>query len=115
MILLKEQQQNDLPVFNEDSRLYPIFFPTNSIIKTTFVYHIGEGLKVDFVPKDYQMSFDFVDVSANYKHQENTITVNSIYRIKRATIPPGRYKEVKDFRDALDSKNDQYIILKKKI
>ena len=114
MVLLKEQQQNDLPTFAEDDRMYPIFFPTNSVIKTTYVYHAGDGLKVDFIPKGYTLSFDFVDISVDYTAEDNTVTMNAIYSIKRSLIPPERYKEVKVFREQLSKKNDQYIVLKKK-
>ncbi len=114
MILLKEQQQNDLPDFAQEQRIYPIFFPTNSLIKTTFVYHIGDGLKVDFIPKGYKLSFDFVDISIEYLTEGNTVTMNALYRIKRSTIPPQRYKDVKNFRNEIYKKNDQYIVLKRK-
>ncbi len=114
MILLKEQPQNELPAFAESQRLHPIFFPTNSIIRTTYVYHIVEGLKVDFVPKSFELSFDFVDIRTDYEVGDNSVTMNSVYRIKRSLIQPERYKEVKDFRNELYKKNDQYIVLKKK-
>ncbi len=112
MILLKEQQQNDIPAFTEDGRSYPIFFPTNSLIETSYVYHVGNGLKIDFVPKGYHLSFDFVDINTDYVAGDDTVTMKSSYRIKRAQIPPERYKEVRNFRNEILKKNDQYIVLK---
>ena len=52
MILVRETQQGDVPDFAEDKRRYPIFVPTNSLIKNRNTYHIPDGLKVDFVPAE---------------------------------------------------------------
>lgn len=112
MLLLKEQQQNDLPMFEAEQRLYPIFFPTNSTINTTYVYHVPEGLKVDFVPKSYVLKFDFADITVDYVVVAKMVTMTSNYVIKRSTIDPKRYQEVKDFRNEIQKKNDQYIVLK---
>ena len=46
MVLLREQDQGDVPDFSEDKRLYPIFVPTNSLIINRNTYHIPEGLKI---------------------------------------------------------------------
>jgi hypothetical protein len=40
--------------------------------------------------------------------------VESIYHLKRTTIPAQGFADVKKFRDELDKNNEQYIVLKKK-
>ena len=70
-----------------------------------------DSLKIDFVPKAYKLSFDFVDISADYEQEGNTVSVSTLYRIKRSSIPASRYQEVKDFRNQIYKKNDQYIVL----
>ncbi len=114
MILVREAQQGDVPDFAEDKRHYPIFVPTNSLIKNSNTYHIANGLKVDFVPADYDLQTNFMQVTTKYTQGDNTVTVESIYRLKRAVLPAQAYAEVKKFRDELDKKSQQYIVLKKK-
>ena len=115
MVLLREEQQGDVPDFSENKRHYPIFIPTNSLIINRNTYHIPEGLKINFIPPDYNLTTDFMQVSTKYTKGDGTITVESIYHLKRATIPVQGYADVKKFRDELDKKNELYIVLKKKI
>ena len=77
-------------------------------------YHIPEGLKISFVPQDYSLATSFMQVSTKYTKGDGTITVESVYRLKRATIPVQGFADTKKFRDELDKKNELYIILKKK-
>ncbi len=114
MVLLREEQQGDVPDFSEDKRHYPIFVPTNSLIINRNTYHIPEGLKINFVPPDYNLETDFMQVSVKYTKGDGTITVESVYHLKRATIPVQGFADVKKFRDELDKKNELYIVLKKK-
>jgi ATP-dependent DNA helicase PIF1 len=114
MILLREEAQGNVPDFSEDKRHYPIFVPTNSLIINRNTYHIPEGLKINFIPKDYNLTTGFMQVSTKYSKGDGTITVESIYHLKRATIPPQGFASVKEFHDALDGKNEMYIVLKKK-
>jgi len=113
MVLLKEEQPGDVPNFSEDKRHYPIFLPTNSLIINRNTYHIPEGLKINFVPPDYDLRSDFMEASVKYTKDDGTITVESIYHLKRATIPRQGFADVKKFREELDKKNDMYIVLKK--
>jgi hypothetical protein len=76
-------------------------------------YHIPEGLKINFVPPDYDLRSDFMEASVKYTKDDGTITVESIYHLKRATIPRQGFADVKKFREELDKKNDMYIVLKK--
>jgi hypothetical protein len=76
-------------------------------------YHIPDGLKINFVPPDYDLATDFMQVSTKYTKGDGTITVESIYHLKRATIPVQGYGDVKKFRDELDQKSELYIVLKK--
>ena len=57
---------------------------------------------------------NFMQVSTKYTQGDNTVTVESIYRLKRAIIPTQGYADVKKFRNELYQKNEQYIVLKKK-
>ena len=115
MLILKEAEQSDLPTFAEPERKLPMFMPINSMVKTTNVYRIPEGFKLDFLPKDYKLSVDFFEVEVSYAAGDNnTVTVNSIYRMKRALLPPQRYSEVKQFRAQIDKHNAQYVVLRKK-
>jgi hypothetical protein len=113
MILIKEEDQSDIPDFVSDSRKNPIFVPNNSLIKNTNIYHLPEGFKINAVPSSYSLSIDMMDVAVNYQQKDNTIQVDSSYRTKRSLIPIERYAQVKDFRKDLSKKNEQYIILKK--
>lgn len=115
MILLKEADQSDVPDFAAVDRQYPVFLPTNSLIVNSNVYHVPEGYKIDFLPKDYNLRIDFAEVTGAYKvDQEGAISVDTEYRMQRAKVPAERYKEITDFREALFKKNDQYVVLKKK-
>ena len=114
MVLLKEEQQEDVPNFSEDTRHFPIFVPTNSLIINRNTYHIPEGLKISFVPQDYNLATSFMQVSTKYTKGDGTITVESIYHLKRVAIPMQGLADVKKFRDELAQKNELYIILKKK-
>jgi|GEM_PF-207834 len=112
MILLKESDQSDVPDFAEQKRVYPIFVASNTLVKNTNTYHVPEGYQVNFVPQDYQLGVDFMDVSADYRKDGQTVVVNSLTRMKRARVAPQRYGEVKALRNELYKKNDQYIVLK---
>ncbi len=114
MVLLKEEQQGNVPDFSENKRRYPIFVPTNSLIINRNTYHIPEGLKINFVPPDYNLATDFMRATTKYTKGDGTITVESIYHLKRAAIPLQGFADVKKFRDELDKKNGLYIVLKKK-
>ncbi len=113
MILIKEENQFDVPNFAQERRKYPIFVSSNSLMKTVNTYHVPEGFNVNFVPPSYSLSVDMMDVQANYQSTENTVEIASAYHIKRANVPIERYGQVKDFRKDLFKKNDRYIILKK--
>ena len=113
MILIKEENQFDVPNFSEDRRMFPIFVANNSLIKNINTYHVPEGFKVNFIPPSYSLSIDLMDVQANYQNKENSVEIVSSYRTKRCSMPAERYGQVKDFRKDLFKKNDQYIILKK--
>ena len=114
MVLLREEQQGDVPDFSENKRHYPIFVPTNSLIINRNTYHIPENLKINFIPPDYNLGTDFMQVSTKYTKGDGTITVESAYHLKRATIPVQGYADVKKFRDELNKMNELYIVLKKK-
>jgi hypothetical protein len=114
MLLLKEADQSDVPDFAAPSRKYPIFFPTNSLIRNTNIYRVPPEFKIDFVPQDFDLSIDFAQVSTRYEADQTSVKVDTTYRLKRATIPPSRYAKVREFRNQLYEKNDQYVVLKKR-
>ena len=113
MILIKEEDQSNIPDFIQDHRLSPIFFPNNSLIKNINIYHVPSGFKIDSTPSNYSLSSDLIDVAVNYLRKEDAVEINTTYRTKRCMIPPERYIQVKDFRKELFKKSDQYVILKK--
>jgi len=114
MMLLREQDQGDVPDFAEDKRHYPIFVPTNSLIINHNTYRIPEGFKIGFVPPNYDFETSFMHVSTKYTRGDGSITVESVYHLKRVTIPVQGFADVKEFRAKLDQKNQLYIVLKKK-
>lgn len=112
MVLLKEAPQANIPEFSEDKRQHPIFIPGNSIIKSTNIYHIPDGYHIDFLPQQYSLISEFMDILVDYTRGEKTATTNSTYHLKRSTIPAATYPNIKKFCDTLFQKNDQYIVLK---
>ncbi|MBF0491016.1 MAG: transglutaminase domain-containing protein, partial [Candidatus Omnitrophica bacterium] len=112
MILIKEEDQSDMPEFVGATRKNPIFVPNNSLIRNTNTYYLPEGYKINSAPASYSLSIDSLDVAVNYSQKDNTIKVDSSYITKRCSIPIERYNQVKDFRKELSKKNDQYIVLK---
>jgi len=114
MILLREEPQGDIPDFSEDKRHYPIFIPTNSLIVSRNTYHIPDSLEIYSVPQDYHLQTGFMEVTTTYTKGDGTITVESVYHLRRATIPMQGYADVKNFRDELNKKYEMYVILKKK-
>lgn len=114
MVLLKEEQQGNIPDFSEDTRHYPIFIPTNSLIINRNTYHVPESLKISFVPQNYGLGSDFIQATTKYIKGDGTITVESTYHLKRVSIPVQEFADVKKFSEELDKKNDMYIVLKKK-
>ena len=113
MVLLREEQQGGMPDFSEDKRRYPVFLPTNSMVINHNTYHIPDGLKINFVPQDFSLKTDFMEASVKYTRGEGTIRVDSIYHLKRVHIPKHSFAQLKAIREALDKKDDLYIILKK--
>jgi hypothetical protein len=114
MVLLKEEQQGEVPDFSQDSRAYPVFIPINSLIINRNTYHIPESLKADFVPQDYSLSTSFMQASVKYTKGDGSITVGSEYHLKRGLIAAQNLGDVKRFRDELDKKGRIYIVLKKR-
>ncbi len=114
MILLKEEQQGDVPDFASASRKFPIFIPGNSLIKNRNTYHFSSTFKVDFIPQDFDLEVDFIAISSKYEKADQSVSVDSQYRMKRAIVSPDKYDVIKRFRAELYKKNDQYIVLKKK-
>jgi len=113
MILIKEEDQADLPEFVTPSRVYPIFLPNNSLIKNTNTYHLPDGFKVGTLPPSYSLSLEIMDASVTYQQKDQIVQVDSTYATKRCSIPIERYTQVKDFRKELAKKSEQYIILKR--
>lgn len=114
MLLLREQQQADAPDFAEDKRHYPIFIPTNSLIINRNVYHIPGGLKINFIPSGYDLETGFMHANVKYTKGNGTITVESVYHLKRSIIPKQEFADIKRFRDQLNRWNDLFIVLQKK-
>ena len=54
-----------------------------------------------------------MEVSTKYTKGDGTITVESTYRLKRATVPEQGFLDVKKLREELEQKNGLYIILKR--
>lgn len=113
MMLIKEEDQSDIPEFVSDTRKYPVFMPNNSWIKNTNIYKLPDGFKTDTLPPSYSLSVDLMEASVKYQQKEETIQVDSSYRTKRALIPTETYPQIKNFRKELAKKNEEYIILKK--
>ena len=113
MILIKEEDQSDIPSFAETNRKSPVFVANNSAIKNDNVYHLPDGFQIDFVPSSYSLSSDLMDVFVNYLKKDSTVEIHSLYRTKRSVIPPERYSQLRDFRKDLFKKTDQYVVLKK--
>jgi ATP-dependent DNA helicase PIF1 len=114
MVLLREQQQDNVPDFSVDKRPYPVFIPTNSLIINRNTYHIPDTMKINYVPPDYDLASDFMRVAVRYIKGDGTITVESAYHLKRASVPVQGFEDIKKFRDALNKKGELYIVLKKK-
>ncbi len=114
MILLKENDQQEIPEFAEIQRTYPIFTPSNTLMQDTNTYHVPDGFAVDSMPENYHLSIDFMEISADYRRDGEKVVTNRLLRIKRNKLPPQRYPEVRDFRRQIAQKSDKYIILKAK-
>ena len=94
------------------TRLTPIFYPHNTQVIGETIFHIPQGYTVDFVPKDYKLTTDIMELDKSYQKEGGTVIVNDLVLTKRAEIPADRYKEVQDFWNEYYKHNDQYIILK---
>jgi hypothetical protein len=114
MVLLKEQDEGDVPHFGDAGRRYPVFVPTNSVIINRNIYHVPDSLKIDFVPPDFTLSTGFMQVSIKYTKVDDTVTVESAYHIKRTLIPVQGLPDIQRFRQELDKNAQLYIILRKK-
>ncbi|MDE2214251.1 MAG: DUF3857 domain-containing protein [Candidatus Omnitrophica bacterium] len=115
MLLLREQDQGDVPDFELNApRHYPIFVPTNSQIIDRITYHVPADLKISYVPPGYDLASAFMTASAKYTKGDGTITVEKIYRIKRALIPPAGFADVEKFCQELAKNNGMYIVLRRK-
>ncbi|MDE2027609.1 MAG: DUF3857 domain-containing protein [Candidatus Omnitrophica bacterium] len=114
MVLIREQDQGSLPDFHEDSRRYPIFLPTNSLIVNRNTYHVPDSLKISYIPPDFNVSTNFIHASVRYTKGEGTVTVESRYHLKRDLISPQGFAEVRKLREQLADNSRMYIVLKKK-
>ena len=54
-----------------------------------------------------------MQATIKYSKGDGTVTVESIYHLKRATIPRQGFADVKKYRDELDKRTELYIVLKK--
>jgi hypothetical protein len=114
MLLLREDDPGNVPDFKEDQRHYQVFVPTNSLIINRNTYHLSNGLKINAIPSDYDLSSGFMRAVVKYSKGDGTVTVERDYHLKRATIPPQGFADIKKFREELEQKNQMYIILKRK-
>ncbi len=114
MVLVKEQQQGNVPDFSQKRRRYPIFVPTHSLIINRNTYHFPDTLKLNFMPKDYNLSSGFMQISARYTKGNGAVTVESIYHMKRATVPLQGWPGVQKFQNELEQRNKLYLVLRKK-
>ena len=113
MLLLKEATQDDIPDFAAKSRMYPLFFPNNRIVRQRNTYHVPAGFKIDFIPESWQLSLDIMDIRKQYTKKDDQIIVLSQTHTKRTQMPANRWEDVKNFRNELYKRDDQYIVLKK--
>ncbi len=116
MVILKEETLDQYEnLFTEKERKQHIFYPNNTTIKSSTVYHIPEGFQIDFMPEDYALSNDFFQTSKSFKRnsQDNTFELLEIFGMRRVTFPRERYKEIKDFWTEYRKKESKYVVLKK--
>lgn len=113
MILINAGGEERGEEFTKKERVYPIYFPVNSLNESTTTYHIPPGYRVDFVPEGFSLRLPFIETAKTFAASGDTVTVSGYTRTRRATVEPDRYREVKDYFNAVAQNKNQYIVLKK--
>ncbi len=115
-MVLNEKPENRFIGFDQEKRKYPIYFPINSVVQNTIVYHIPANFKIDSIPENYDLKNDILEISRTFESPESdksTIKLTDIYRTKRGSLPKEKYPELQGIWEAFRKNSEKYIILKK--
>ena len=114
MIILKEEMENRVSDFAEKKRKFPIYMASNVLVSHKAQYILPPGYWIDYVPDDFDLNMDIMQVKCGYVKEKNMVRVETAYRTKRAQMQPDLYPQVQDFFKKFYKLSNRYIVLKTK-
>jgi len=91
----------------------PIFFPTNSLDESTYIYNIPEGFKLSHIPKNIDMDIGFYNYKRTFRKFGSGVMVNVTELCRRKELPKSDYQKLKDFDNKMSRETKQRIIFRK--
>ncbi len=113
MIIIELEGYERNADFTEKERKNPIFCPVNSLSEEITTYHIPQGFRISYIPKNINLNTEFLNIKREYVRNQNEIIVTTITRYKRLELSKENYAKVKDFFNQLPTKAKQRIMLKR--
>ena len=109
--MLEAPEENPL---KQATRLYPVdmtYLKSRIYISTI---SIPEGYSLDFVPADYSLKTNFLDIEYSIKKlQENILHAEAYYEFKKVVYEPGDYMNLRYTLNEAIKKLNEKVVLKK--
>ncbi len=108
--LNEPMQDNPL---NQETRTYPIdmIYPWKDTY--TSIIEIPEGYKVDFVPENFKVKNDLVEMEYSVNQTDNKLEINFTNYFKLAEYPAKDYSKIKFYLNQIVKKGNEKIVLVK--
>ncbi len=102
---------NKMP-FTQQSRSYPIDFISPQLEKYKSQIDLPEGSSLAFVPEDFKISNDLIEVQYSTFLKDSTLEVNGLIFFKKSIYPELDYSKLKFYFEKIIEKFNEQIALK---
>ncbi|MBK8501959.1 MAG: hypothetical protein IPL46_06990 [Saprospiraceae bacterium] len=102
--------------FTQQSRSYPIDFISPQLEKYKCQIDLPDGYSTSFVPEDFTISNDLVEVQYSTLIKDSSLEINGLISFKKSVYPESDYSKLKFyFQKIIDKFNEQVVLKQKKI
>ncbi|HXF43490.1 MAG TPA: DUF3857 and transglutaminase domain-containing protein [Pyrinomonadaceae bacterium] len=100
-------------VFSEPNRTNPIEFSSVALTETVS-FEIPDEFLIDEIPEAVTLDAPFGSYSTKFEANGKTVTMKRSFSLKRVTLSPEKYKEVRDFFSKIADSEQTPVVLKRK-
>lgn len=97
----------------KESRVYPLEFDYNWVIRQRYEVRLPPELKVIELPKNYYSSSEFADSTIEYDERDGKVFVTQALKLKKHRIEPDEYPTFKKFFENIVLSQDNIKLMKR--